>query len=280
MATQLNWRWCNKCHGLAFVGTASIGRCATGGFHNYNGSGKYALVQGDPQASGQANWRWCRKCQVLAFAGGSKIGDCPAGRQHDHSGSQNFVLTHGVGAGQDNWRWCKKCQMLTFAGTPQPGKCPSGGEHDHSGSGNYILEEETNSKTVNWALAPVSAGKIDFNGGSIIAQQNGRWQFYGSLHDHSFWYRDNWAFGFVFGDTGHGVVASGNLGTESGSPPVYGGFDLTGVSPWIAQNWPTVATSGIHDMLKISGSLSDLIDAIADDLKRSGPPFVSIVASL
>jgi subtilase family serine protease len=42
---QANWRWCNKCQGLAFAGSTSLGLCPAGGNHDHTGSGNYVLLQ-------------------------------------------------------------------------------------------------------------------------------------------------------------------------------------------------------------------------------------------
>jgi hypothetical protein len=43
--TQSNWRWCNKCQGLAFAGNSSAGACPAGGTHDHSGSGDYTLAK-------------------------------------------------------------------------------------------------------------------------------------------------------------------------------------------------------------------------------------------
>jgi kumamolisin len=144
-AGQTNWRWCNKCQGLAFAGNASLGPCPAGGNHDHTGSGDYFLVENAaPGSSAQNDWKWCNKCQGLAFAGNPSPGRCPAGGTHDHTGSGNYVLSFFAASsqgGQSNWRWCNKCQGLAFAGNASLGSCPAGGNHDHTGSGNYVLAE-------------------------------------------------------------------------------------------------------------------------------------------
>jgi rubrerythrin len=142
---QDNWRWCNKCQGLAFAGNRSPGSCPAGGAHDHAGSGNYHLLKDTsiPIPFSQDNWRWCNKCQGLAFAGNASPGPCPAGAQHDHGQSGNYILFKDVPipvpSGQENWRWCNKCQGLAFAGSASPGACPAGAQHDHGGSGNYVL---------------------------------------------------------------------------------------------------------------------------------------------
>ena len=89
---QDNWRWCNKCQGLAYAGNPSLGPCPAGGMHDHSGSGDYMLKQNISGEPGQDNWRWCNKCQGLAFAGNPSPGACPAGGTHDHSGSGDYTL--------------------------------------------------------------------------------------------------------------------------------------------------------------------------------------------
>ena len=137
---QAEWRWCNKCQGLAFsLNQPSV--CPAGGSHDHTGSGNYALAVDDSSAEGQSGWRWCMNCQGLAFAEGLVSPSfCPAGGSHDHSASGNYSLVHNdpSAPGQSDWRWCRKCQGLAFS-LNQPSVCPAGGSHDHSGSGNYTL---------------------------------------------------------------------------------------------------------------------------------------------
>jgi hypothetical protein len=138
---QSNWRWCSKCQGLHFAGSATQGVCPAGGPHIHTGSGNYQLVQNTPRYPGQSNWRWCSKCQGMHFAGNATEGTCPAGGLHIHTGSGSYSIRQNIaaGAGQSNWRWCHKCQGLYFAGGATQGVCPAGGHHDHAGSGNYHL---------------------------------------------------------------------------------------------------------------------------------------------
>jgi hypothetical protein len=43
LQTQDNWRWCNKCQGLAFAGNGAPRKCPQGGNHDHTGSGNYGL---------------------------------------------------------------------------------------------------------------------------------------------------------------------------------------------------------------------------------------------
>jgi hypothetical protein len=45
MTAQDNWRWCRKCQGLHWGGQ-SAGICASGGGHDFAGSGNYTLWWG------------------------------------------------------------------------------------------------------------------------------------------------------------------------------------------------------------------------------------------
>jgi hypothetical protein len=91
---QDNWRWCNKCQGLAYAGNPTVGACPAGGTHDHAGSGNYILVLDSPIPIPytQDNWRWCNKCQGLAYADNPSVGACPAGGTHDHAGSENYSL--------------------------------------------------------------------------------------------------------------------------------------------------------------------------------------------
>jgi hypothetical protein len=138
---QAGWRWCNKCQGLFFAGSATQGVCPAWGAHDSTGSGNYQLEANVPAAPGQHNWRWCHKCQGLFFASHPFQGRCPAGDAHANVGSGNYILMSFSpgGAGQHNWRWCNKCEGLFFAGGFNLGICPAWDAHDLSGSGDYAL---------------------------------------------------------------------------------------------------------------------------------------------
>jgi hypothetical protein len=142
---QDKWRWCNKCQVLHFAGGNSLGACAAGGLHNFEGSSNYSLILNTANLRGQYGWRWCNKCQELFFAGGGSKGVCPTGGKHNSTGSGDYLLKSKEDSpnysGQAEWRWCRKCQALSFAGGDSLGACPAGGSHDNSGSGNYILQE-------------------------------------------------------------------------------------------------------------------------------------------
>jgi hypothetical protein len=135
-------------------------------------------------------------------------------------------------------------------------------------------------RTATWQLNPSSAGKVDFSGGTVIAKDDGTWQFYGSLHDNSTWYGDNWSFGFVIGGTGHGAIASGSLGAEFSGPAVNGSFNMAGNDPWIAANWEQVYNASIHASLRVVGDVSGLVSAVAADLKTYGPAVVELVGAV
>ncbi|MDR7476070.1 MAG: hypothetical protein QN175_13845 [Armatimonadota bacterium] len=89
---QPNWRWCSKCQGLFFAGSATLGRCPAGGSHDGATSGNYSLTQNAPAAPGQSSWRWCQKCEGLFFGGNPSPGVCPAGGSHDGSRSGDYGL--------------------------------------------------------------------------------------------------------------------------------------------------------------------------------------------
>ena len=43
MGAQSNWRWCNKCQGLFYAGSDTLGVCPAGGEHRLGQSGDYSL---------------------------------------------------------------------------------------------------------------------------------------------------------------------------------------------------------------------------------------------
>jgi hypothetical protein len=194
---QSNWRWCNKCQGLAYAGNVSLGSCPAGGSHDHSGSFNYvvglvAAAAGSPGF--QLDWRWCNKCQGLAYAGNESPGPCPGGGDHDHQGSGDYALIlslievnqRDVGGGniQDDWQWCNKCQCLAFAGNKTPGPCAGGGSHNHIGSIDFYLyyrpAEPGNDYQFDWqwcnkCQALAFAGNQD-PGGACPA---------GGIHDHT-----------------------------------------------------------------------------------------------
>ncbi|WP_159440698.1 M36 family metallopeptidase [Mucilaginibacter sp. OK098] len=134
---QNNWRWCHKCQGMYFGGSATQGVCPAGGQHDHTGSGNYDLVHDWAAAPGQNNWKWCNKCQGLHFAGSAGV--CPAGGAHNVAGSGDYKLIFNAwgSPAQTNWKWCNKCQGLHFGASP--GVCPAGGTHNTVNSGDYSI---------------------------------------------------------------------------------------------------------------------------------------------
>jgi len=166
---QFNWRWCNKCQGLAYAGKEFPGPCPAGGSHDHSGSYDYALIFSwldlgpSPATDTQDNWQWCNKCQVLAYAGNDSPGACAGGGGHNHTGTYDYVLSYSPlvepSNYQGNWQWCTKCQALAYAGNASPGPCPAGGIHDHTGSYNY------------------GVGNFGFGTGTLNRFQQGGWQW-------------------------------------------------------------------------------------------------------
>ncbi len=198
--SQSNWRWCNRCQGLFFAGSGSVGGvCPAKGIHSDAGSSNYEVAT---SGSGQSDWRCCSKCQGLYYAGSWKyigvpdLGVCPAGGSHADTGSSNFTLADS-GSGQSDWQWCNKCQGLFYAGNweyigvPELGVCPAGGAHSNTGSGNYVLASATakQSLTILKSLSLVNTSKEGI--------------------------------GFVAGDNGHAYLynSSGAVWTDLGAPP-------------------------------------------------------------
>lgn len=131
-----------------------------------------------------------------------------------------------------------------------------------------------------WQIGPFTCGKVDFNGGSVIAKADGSWSFYGSVHDNSFWYGDSWALGFVFGSTGHGATVSGTLGAELSGPAVDGNFKKSGKDPWISKNWPAVFTSGVFYTMNVDPDPIQLINGLISDLEKYGSTVVELAGAV
>ena len=128
-----------------------------------------------------------------------------------------------------------------------------------------------------WQIGPFTCGKVDFNGGSVVAKADGSWSFYGSVHDNSFWYGDSWALGFVFGNTGHGATVMGTLGAEVSGPAVDGSFNKSGRDPWISKNWQTVFEHGVFYTMNVDPDPGQLISGLISDLEKYGSTIVQLV---
>ena len=153
---QANWRWCRKCQGLYYAGTADNGTCLAGGAHDGSASSNYVLSQdGRPAVGdGQARWHWCRKCMMLAFDG---YATCAGGGSHINAGSSEHVVAFdsSVAAGQRGWRWCNSCYSLVYVGTGSQGTCPGrSGGHSLGGSGQYVLPTNDSAASVGSQLKP------------------------------------------------------------------------------------------------------------------------------
>jgi hypothetical protein len=135
---QSNWRWCNRCQGLAYGGNVATSRCPAGGRHNHSGSGNYILAHVDVPGK-QSGWRWCNRCQGLFYAGGSTTGACPAGGGHNYGGSYEYRVPFEPATGQRGWRWCNRSQGLFYGDNVATSRCPVGGRHTTAGSGAYVL---------------------------------------------------------------------------------------------------------------------------------------------
>ena len=100
---QENWRYCNKCQSMFYLGAEGSsyekrrGVCAAGGVHEPAGY-NFVLphdVPGTPTA--QTDWRYCNKCQSMFYLGAEgssyekRRGVCAAGGVHEPAG-YNFVL--------------------------------------------------------------------------------------------------------------------------------------------------------------------------------------------
>ena len=84
---QYDWRFCSKCKGLYWDGSANKGRCPAGKGHAAQGF-NFGLDLHKPAGRSQSDWRFCQKCDGL-FWSGTK-GSCAAGGAHV---AQGFVFS-------------------------------------------------------------------------------------------------------------------------------------------------------------------------------------------
>lgn len=222
---QNNWRWCDKCQGLTYAGSAA---CPAGGVHDHSRSANYRLAINDPGFSGQHGWRWCRKCQGIAFSG-ILPAPCPAGGTHDLSSSADYglALNDSGAPGQNLWRWCNKCQGLSYAGSATLGACPAGGVHDHSGSGDYRLPLDTSGAGQDqWRWCSKCQG-LAYDGYSVCKaggshNHTNSADYSLEMNDPSFPGQDQWrwcrkCFGLAYGGGSQGPCAAGGTHDLSAS---------------------------------------------------------------
>ncbi|MFD8974900.1 hypothetical protein [Streptomyces sp. NPDC059593] len=166
---QWDWRYCSKCHSLAWLPPGEMGwrsACPQGNprnadlvawtddpvvtlpsAHGHDEAGWNFVLPNDRQGDheevmrkGQRDWRFCGKCLGLFWArDGSTAGTvCPAGGEHSFPpGSWMFFPPNDhQGAtpetGQRDWRYCSKCHGMFFAaeGETTGTVCPvNGREH-------------------------------------------------------------------------------------------------------------------------------------------------------
>jgi hypothetical protein len=136
MASQNNWRGCNKCSAVFFNGFPDKGTCPGGPGGHVAQSFNFQLPFNVPEtAKAQAQWFGCDRCSSLFFGGFGAAKGCPAGGFHNPH-SQNFVLPHdipGTPIDQPGWGGCNKCSCMFFNGFADKGHCGGGGAHVQQG---------------------------------------------------------------------------------------------------------------------------------------------------
>ena len=80
---QADWRFCNKCNGMFWNGTADKGRCPAGDGHIPQGF-LFSLHFDSNKAGNkiQYDWRFCSKCRTMFWDGNPNKGRCAAGGGH------------------------------------------------------------------------------------------------------------------------------------------------------------------------------------------------------
>lgn len=140
MPEQIDWRYCNKCHGMFYDGYPDKGRCAAGGGHEAIGYNFLLPYDIPGTANAQTGWRYCHKCHTIFYNDHPEKGLCAAGGGHESAG-YGFVLPHdipGTAVAQPDWRYCHKCHTMFYDGYPEKGLCAAGGGHESAGY-NFVL---------------------------------------------------------------------------------------------------------------------------------------------
>ena len=136
---QGGWKWCQRCHLLAYSGDGKIGKCLEGGEHDHPPSSTdFGLPVNNTGSLRQSGWRKCRKCRCL-FYGERDPGKCHGGFSHDFSRSSNYSLsTAPMGLSSEGWKWCCKCEGLVYPATTRSA-CSAKGFHETRASSGYHL---------------------------------------------------------------------------------------------------------------------------------------------
>lgn len=153
------WRWCRRCQGMWFTGSARR-HCPVldlfEHFHYDSGSAAYSIWRAPEITNGQPGWHWCWNCAIMWYWGSGEHGRgvCPNdrwGTGHfwgDPFGTNPVRDSYRLEAaprvpvlgGQSRWYWCKKCNGLFYGGNGiAVTHCPAGGNHDSSGSMEYFV---------------------------------------------------------------------------------------------------------------------------------------------
>ena len=154
MATQSNWRFCQKCHVMFFAGYG--GRSLAGGSRCRARLQLCAAVWHGRQRdrAGQLAILSAVQRHVL---GRLRRRQLPCGAAHSPQGF-NFILTHDTAGGpssQSNWKFCQKCNALFFNGY-NGGTCPKGGRHAAQGF-DFVLPYNADAAAQSGARRPPSA---------------------------------------------------------------------------------------------------------------------------
>ena len=176
--SQADWRFCGRCKGLFFDGTANKGVCPAGGSHLHTGF-NFDLPAGVAEtATAQAGWQFCRKCFLMFFGASANKGVCPAGTGHDGTGSFNFVLPHDVPETDDaqaGWRFCDKCFAMFFDLGADKGVCPAHGGHSDLHSAPFVLPHHDEVQTFD--VGPITSGLPLGGSASVVVSNTGTFTF-------------------------------------------------------------------------------------------------------
>ena len=125
-----------------------------------------------------------------------------------------------------------------------------------------------------------SCGKIDYNH-TITIGASGMVHWYGSLHDNSTWYGDDYTLAIVLhhktsnGQT-LGQTESGTLGAKYSGPAIDGSFDHITVIPDIAAHYVDYANAGYSDHIWVCGDFGQIAAPVGKWLLENAPAIVAM----
>jgi hypothetical protein len=291
MATQDQWRFCDKCHGMFWDGAPNT-VCPAGDKHHAQGF-MFTLPFNLPETpTAQTNWRFCDKCHGMFFAAAPNS-RCPVGGQHNAQGVV-FTLPHDQApssAAQDQWRFCDKCHGMFWDGAPNT-VCPAGDKH-HAQGFMFVLPHTGFPDIMHFDADSITSNLALGGSAHLVVRKNGDFTFSSHVHDSGF---SNIRYAlaavlvsangiaFTFGKQGR--VEGTEAGLPFGTPNRNDDFTSSGNNPTITTEFDAIS-AGSAFVAKLSGQdllvggINDFIQGtVVDAAKQLGKAAVSAVISL